>query len=100
MTRTHTQGEMAYIESKSAHGIPCRVYATAGKEAQGAFALDVCGKVLDFFDDYFGIPYPLPKMDMLAIPDFAAGAMENYGCVTCASVRESCCLPACLPACV
>jgi puromycin-sensitive aminopeptidase len=38
--------------------------------------------VLDFFEEYFGLDYPLPKMDMLAIPDFAAGAMENYGCVT------------------
>eukprot|EP01045_Picozoa_sp_COSAG04_P040325 COSAG04_NODE_11728_length_692_cov_0.908938_2_plen_168_part_00 len=72
-----------YIEGKTAsRGIPCRVYATAGKETQGAFALEVCEKVLDFFEEYFAIPYPLPKMDMLAIPDFAAGAMENYGCVT------------------
>jgi hypothetical protein len=34
-------------------------------------------KALDFYNNYFGIPYPLPKMDLLAIPDFAAGAMEN-----------------------
>lgn len=75
-------GEMNYIEKLSPEGIPCRVYATAGKESQGEFALEVCGKVLSFFGKYFGIPYPLPKMDMLAIPDFSAGAMENYGCVT------------------
>lgn len=55
-------------------GIPCRVYATSGKEKQGQFALEVCEKVLDFFEEYFGIDYPLPKMDMLAIPDFAAGS--------------------------
>ena len=58
------------------------MYATDSKESQGHFALEVCVKVLDFFEEYFGLDYPLPKMDMLAIPDFAAGAMENYGCVT------------------
>lgn len=39
-------------------GIPCRVYATDGKESQGHFALEVCEKVLDFFEEYFGIAYP------------------------------------------
>ena len=47
---------MNFIEGVSPKGVPCRVYATAGKEAQGAFALDVCGKVIDYFGDYFGIP--------------------------------------------
>ncbi|PAN35146.1 hypothetical protein PAHAL_6G184800 [Panicum hallii] len=49
---------------------------------QGKFALDVAVKSLDLYKDYFATPYPLPKLDMIAIPDFATGAMENYGLVT------------------
>jgi len=45
---------MGYIEGESLNGIPCRVYATAGKEEQGAFALDCCEKVLAYFSKYFG----------------------------------------------
>jgi hypothetical protein len=45
---------MGYIEGVSPNGVPCRVYATAGKEEQGAFALDCCGKVLAYFSEYFG----------------------------------------------
>lgn len=59
-----------------------RCFTTPGKAEQGRFALEVAVKTLPFYDEYFGIPYPLPKMDLLAIPDFAAGAMENWGCVT------------------
>ena len=49
---------------------------------QGEFALDVAVKTLPFYKDYFNIAYPLPKIDLIAIPDFAAGAMENWGLVT------------------
>ena len=59
-----------------------RVWTTSGNEDRGRFALDVSLRLLDYFDDYFGIPYPLPKLDHVAIPDFAAGAMENWGCIT------------------
>lgn len=48
----------------------------------GQHALYVASKALAFFEDSFGIKYPLPKSDLLAIPDFAAGAMENWGAVT------------------
>eukprot|EP00656_Telonema_subtile_P050572 TRINITY_DN658_c0_g1_i1.p1 TRINITY_DN658_c0_g1~~TRINITY_DN658_c0_g1_i1.p1 ORF type:complete len:682 (+),score=187.52 TRINITY_DN658_c0_g1_i1:183-2228(+) len=49
---------------------------------QGRFAIDVACRSLDFYEDYFGIEYPLVKLDMIAIPEFAAGAMENWGLVT------------------
>jgi aminopeptidase 2 len=45
-------------------------------EKDGQFSLDLAAKTLDFFGKEFGSPYPLPKMDMVAIPDFSAGAME------------------------
>jgi aminopeptidase N len=75
-------GEFDYVEGKTKHGVPMRVYTPLGQAAKGAFALDVGIKVLDFFTDYFNIPYPLPKLDHIAIPDFSAGAMENWGLVT------------------
>ena len=53
-----------------------------GKGSKGKFCLDTAGRALDFFIDFYGVPYPLQKSDLLAIPDFAAGAMENWGCVT------------------
>ncbi len=49
---------------------------------EGTFALDVALTTLSFFSDYFGTPYALPKCDLVAIPDFAAGAMENWGLIT------------------
>ena len=58
------------------------VWTTPGKEEQGRFALETSVRLLSFFDDYFGIPYPLEKLDHIAIPDFAAGAMENWGAIT------------------
>lgn len=75
-------GELAFIEAKNSEGVLVRVYAPKGDEEQGRFALDVGCRTLAFFNDYFAIPYPLPKMDMVAIPDFSAGAMENWGLVT------------------
>ena len=59
-----------------------RNYATLRLSLQGEFALDVAVKTLPFYREYFNIGYPLPKIDLVAIPDFAFGAMENWGLVT------------------
>ncbi|KAL6598509.1 hypothetical protein ACP70R_046208 [Stipagrostis hirtigluma subsp. patula] len=75
-------GLFDYIENSTLQGTKVRVYTQVGKSNQGKFALDVAVKSLDLYKDYFATPYPLPKLDMIAIPDFAAGAMENYGLVT------------------
>ena len=80
-------GEMGYKEAVTKHGVTIRTYATPDNVEHTAFALDVAVKTLDFYTDYFNIPYPLEKCDLLALPDFASGAMENWGCIT---FRESC----------
>ncbi|KAI3514989.1 hypothetical protein L1887_13737 [Cichorium endivia] len=75
-------GLFDYVEDHTPDGIKVRVYCQVGKANQGKFALDVAVKTLGLYKDYFETPYSLPKLDMIAIPDFAAGAMENYGLVT------------------
>jgi puromycin-sensitive aminopeptidase len=61
---------------------PLRVWAVPGKTRLARFALDCAAFSLEFFEKYYGIPYPGDKLDLLAIPDFAAGAMENLGAIT------------------
>ena len=67
-------------------GVPLRLVHVPGKSHLTAFGLDVGARSLQWFVDYYGIPYPDAKIDMVALPDFAAGAMENVGCIT---YRES-----------
>ncbi|CAN8099109.1 unnamed protein product [Discula destructiva] len=75
-------GELNYIET-NAFRVPVRVYAPPGQDIEhGRFSLDLAAKTLDFYEKVFGIEFPLPKMDQVAIPDFAQGAMENWGLVT------------------
>nr|CAB3264421.1 puromycin-sensitive aminopeptidase-like [Phallusia mammillata] len=75
-------GEFDFVEGQTPDGIKVRVYTPVGKSAQGTFALEVAVKVLPFYENYFGIKYPLAKMDLIAVADFCAGAMENWGLVT------------------
>jgi len=82
-------GEFDYIEGKSEEGITVRVYSPLGKKDQGTFALECAVRSLTFYSKFFNVPYPLTKYDMVAIPDFSSGAMENWGLVT---YREICIL--------
>ena len=75
-------GDLKAVERQADDGTLVRVWATRGNEEKGRFALDTSVRLLAYFQDYFGIPYPLPKLDHVAIPDFAAGAMENWGAIT------------------
>ena len=80
-------GHMKYLEAKTKDGVLVRTYATPANAQFTEFALDVAVKCLEFYNDYFDLPYPLPKCDLIALPDFASGAMENWGCIT---FREQC----------
>ncbi|ONI33136.1 hypothetical protein PRUPE_1G407900 [Prunus persica] len=75
-------GLFDYVEDHTSDGVKVRVYCQVGKANQGKFALYVAVKTLELYKEYFAMPYSLPKLDMVAIPDFSAGAMENYGLVT------------------
>lgn len=75
-------GELGYKEATSKNGVTVRTYATPDNVQFTDFALDVAVKCLDFYEEYFDIPYPLAKCDLIALPDFASGAMENWGCIT------------------
>ncbi len=75
-------GEFEFIEGYTKDKTRVRVFTTPGKKHQAKFALEVAIKSLEFYNNYFGIPYPLKTLDMIAIPDFESGAMENWGAVT------------------
>ena len=81
------------LHKKTAHttsGVEVNVWATpAQSEETLDFALNIATHSIDFYDEYFGVPYPLPKSDHVALPDFSSGAMENWGLIT---YRESCLL--------
>ena len=74
-------GDFEYLDG-SADGIPIRVYTTPGKKHLAGFALDTAERSIEYFDRYFGIKYPFGKLDLIGLPDFAAGAMENTAAIT------------------
>ncbi len=68
--------------SGAAGNVPIRVCSTPGLQQLGGFALQAAQASVSFFEQYYGIPYPFGKLDLIGIPDFAAGAMENAGAIT------------------
>jgi aminopeptidase N len=70
------------IHGTSPRGLPVSVWTAPGKTELGTFALEAAAFIIDYFERSFATPYALPKLDLIAIPDFAEGAMENWGLVT------------------
>ena len=74
-------GELESIESRSGP-TQLRVIATKGKAEMGRYALEATAQILQYYNDYFGVAYPLPKLDQIALPGGFGGAMENWGGIT------------------
>ncbi len=79
-------GDLDSTPPTTAAGVPIRVWSVRGKARLGLYARDFASRLLPYYNSYFGVPYPAPKLDLVAIPDFEAGAMENLGAIT---FRES-----------
>ncbi len=76
-------GELHKKTATTKSGVEVNIWATPAQSADTLdFPLDIATRTIDFFDDYFGVPYPLPKSDHVALPDFSSGAMENWGLIT------------------
>lgn len=75
-------GELKSLEKTTKNGTLVRTFATAEHVKHTEFALETAVRCLEYFEDFFAIPFPLPKCDFVALPDFASGAMENWGLIT------------------
>ncbi len=76
-------GELQKKTAATNSGVEVSIWSTKAHDPSNLdFALDIATRTIDFFDDYFGVPYPLPKSDHVALPDFSSGAMENWGLIT------------------
>lgn len=75
-------GPLQSTEPVVVNGKKIRVWFTEGKGQLATYALDAAAKLLPYYENYFGQPYPLDKLDLIGIPDFSAGAMENLGAIT------------------
>src|SRR5213593_1797686 len=75
-------GDLEATDAIQVGRTPLRVWCVPGKRHLAGFALEVAADSLRFFQDYYGLPYQGDKLDLLAIPDFASGAMENLGAIT------------------
>ena len=75
-------GRLEATPPVSVGATPIRIWCVPGKRHLAGFGLEVAGDSLRFFQDYYGQPYPGDKLDLLAVPDFASGAMENLGAIT------------------
>lgn len=74
-------GDFEFLEDNLGKTL-VRLVTVPGKKSQASFALDLAKKFLSYFQDYSNVPYPLPKLDLIALPDFIVGAMENWGAIT------------------
>ncbi len=76
-------GELHRKTAMTKSGVEVNIWATPAQKPESLdFALEVATRTIDFFDQYFDTPYPLPKSDHVALPDFSSGAMENWGLIT------------------
>ena len=76
-------GELHAVSGSTKDSVDVSIWATPSQPAESlTFALDIAIRTTEFFNDYFGVPYPLPKADHVALPDFSSGAMENWGLIT------------------
>ncbi|XP_075788214.1 endoplasmic reticulum aminopeptidase 2 isoform X2 [Pelodiscus sinensis] len=70
------------VQTTTSSGIKVSIYVSPDKWNQAHYALEAAVKLLEFYEKYFNISFPLPKLDLVAIPDFQSGAMENWGLIT------------------
>ncbi len=76
-------GDLHKRSTKTKRGVEVNVWATTAQKPESLdFAVEFAAKTIDYFESYFGIDYPLPKSDHVALPDFTSGAMENWGLIT------------------
>lgn len=76
-------GDLQKFSTKTARGVAVNVFATPAQNPDSLrFAGEMAARLIDFYEEYFGVEYPLAKSDHLALPDFSAGAMENWGLIT------------------
>ncbi|KAM0209035.1 hypothetical protein ACHAPA_010733 [Fusarium lateritium] len=73
-------GPLAEVKAVNSR-IPISVFTTLGSDANASFAVELAAKGLQFFEDCFDLPYPLPKLDLIGVPEFSTGAMENWGAI-------------------
>lgn len=76
-------GELHQLSGVTKNGVEVNIWSTEVQPLESlTFARDIAVRTIDFFDEYFGTPYPLKKSDHVALPDFSSGAMENWGLIT------------------
>ena len=76
-------GDLQKKSTKTKRGVEVNIYASKAQPKKSLdFALDIASRAIDFYEDYFGVEYPLAKSDHVALPDFSSGAMENWGLIT------------------
>lgn len=76
-------GDLISQSTTTKNGVKINAYATSAQQPEALdYAVEVAKSSVEFYEDYFGVKYPLPKLDNVALPDFSAGAMENWGLIT------------------